>query len=299
MPTHTLKVSSEEACQRLDVFLTQHLSDVPSRNFVKKLIDDGFVKINDKSVKAHHKLCEGEKVFVDFPDQLLNPPTIEPEDTRLDIIFEDDYLLIINKPCGMLVHPASGINKGTLVNALLHHCEHLSDFNGRDRQGIVHRLDRETSGLMVVAKDNVTHTKLAKQFKKHTVHKQYAALVKGHVEFDEGVIDAPIAQDPRKRDKKSVQFMDEARDSLTHYKVLKRYDKITLIELYPKTGRTHQLRVHMAYLGHPILGDPKYGPKSNFPRLALHAQSLGFIHPQSKKFIEFTIDLPPEFNITL
>ncbi len=291
-----LKVAEEDSQKRLDVFLAQQLSEVGSRSFTKKLIEAGHVRLNKKVVKAHHKVVSGDEIVVEIPKDFLPPSDIEPQDIPLDIFYEDNYIVIVNKPSGMLVHPAAGIYKGTLVNALLFHGRKLSEGSAPMRQGIVHRLDQETSGLMVVAKDNLSHAYLAKQFAEHTVKKCYVALVDGKVEFDEGMVDAPLGRDKYHREKKAVLFEDDAKDALTIYRVRKRFDRATLVELWPKTGRTHQLRVHMAYLKHPILGDDKYGRnKNNFPRLALHAQVLGFRHPHTKRFVEFCQHPPKEF----
>jgi len=280
---------------RLDVFLTKMLDNVPSRTFVKRLIDEGFVLVDDKEVKAHQKILNGQKVYVDFPEDFLKPIDAEPENIPLDICYEDEQLLIINKPVGMLVHPAPSIAHGTLVNALLYHCQNLSDVNSKFRPGIVHRLDQDTSGLMVVAKDNKTHELLARQFAEHTIKKRYVALVEGSIEFEEGLIDEPIGRNPVHREKKKVDYSDFGKDSVTFYKVIKRVPKVTYVALLPKTGRTHQLRVHLAHIGHPILGDEKYGRKATFSRLALHAQSLGFIHPHSGLYVEFSSIAPREF----
>lgn len=297
MSTHTLKIDHENSQLRLDVYLTQTLPDVPSRTFVQKLIEAGKVSVNKKPVKANYKVVEGDEVLVD----LVLPPKdqgLAGENIPLDIFYEDESLLIINKPSGLLVHPANEKNvTGTLANALVHHCKSLSDFNDDVRPGIVHRLDRETSGLMVVAKDNKTHAKLAKQFEHHEVKKKYLALVEGEVQFDEGLIDAALGKHPRHHDRQKVSYEEEAKEAVTFYRVVKRVKGKTLISLFPQTGRTHQLRIHMAHLGHPILGDEKYGKLNSFPRLALHAQSIGFVHPKTGKFVEFSSRPPKEFSI--
>jgi len=295
MPEHKLKVHPEQSLTRLDIFLSQNLSEAPSRTFVKKLIDTGCVSVNEVIVKAHYKVQVGDEVVVEIPEYSKTPERIEPENIPLEIFYEDDYLIVVNKPTGMLVHPAGGVYSKTLVNALLYHYKKLSDVNSHLRAGIVHRLDQNTSGLIIVAKDNKTHVRLAQQFQKRKVRKSYIALVEREVEFDEGVIDAPLGRHPRHRDKKSVQFDDSAKEALTYYKVVKRHKNVSLISLFPKTGRTHQLRVHMHYLKHPILGDEKYGKKKNFPRLALHAQSVGIIHPHKQYYLEFVSKPPQEF----
>jgi 23S rRNA pseudouridine1911/1915/1917 synthase len=245
---------------------------------------------------SHHKILAGDEVVVELTEADVSWGNIKPENIPLDIFYEDQWLLVVNKPAGMLVHPVHGSRCGTLVNALLHHYQTLSDVNASFRPGIVHRLDRETSGLMLVAKDNVTHVRLARQFEKHRIQKRYLALVAGHIKFDEGVIDAPLGRHHVHWDKRGVSFDEEAKDAKTFYRVIKRFDKpVTLVALFPESGRTHQLRVHMAYLGHPILGDDKYGDRNSFPRLALHAQAICFLHPQTQCEIEFFSVAPKEF----
>lgn len=296
MAIHNFRVDDKGQHLRLDVFLTAELDVAPSRSYIKKLIDHGHVKVNERLVKAHHLLNPGDDICVDIPAEFMTSTYVEPQNIPLDIVYQDPQLLVINKPSGMLVHPAKGRYRDTLVNALLYHAKELSNFSGDlMRPGIVHRLDQETSGLILIAKDNITHTKLAKQFKKRVVKKQYVALVEGKIEFDEGLIEVPIGQHPKHREKKAVRFDDGARAAETVYKVLRYCNGTTLVVLSPKTGRTHQLRVHMKYLGHPILGDDKYGKRSGFSRLALHARSIGFTHPVNKEWIEFSTPIPPEF----
>ncbi len=292
MPTYQLKVDEANKDLRLDVFLAKNLPQIPSRSFVKRLIDSKGVTVNHKNQSAHYKVSAGEEVQVDAPP--IGMDNIEPENISLEIFYEDDDLIVVNKPIGMLVHPATGQYSGTLVNALLHHSKELSNINEPSRPGIVHRMDKETSGLILVAKNDLAHTHLAAQFEEHTIKKRYVALVEGLVEFDEGLIDAPLGRHPRHRDKKAVLFHN-SKEAQTLYTVLKRGKDKTLIALFPQTGRTHQLRVHMRHLGHSILGDDKYGKKSSFPRLALHAQSIGLIHPQTAQYIEFSSKVPPEF----
>ncbi|MFC1510723.1 RluA family pseudouridine synthase [Candidatus Omnitrophota bacterium] len=292
-----LKVDSEHQHKRLDVFLAQNLPDNPSRTYVKKLIDHGHVKVCEVVVKPHHKLALNDEVQVDIPEDFLKPQYIKPEDIPLDIFYQDPYFLIINKPSGLLVHPAQGCYSGTLVNALMNLSVELSQVGDDMRPGIVHRLDRETSGLIIIAKDNITHTKFAKQFQRREVHKRYVALVAGRVEFDEGEINEPLGKHVSAFGKRGVRYDKGGKESVTRYRVLKRFERATLIALYPKTGRTHQLRVHMRHIGHAILGDDKYGKKNSFPRLALHAQSIGFMHPQTKQYIQFSCRIPPEFRL--
>lgn len=292
MRTYVLKVDEENLGLRLDIFLTQSLPDIPSRSFIQKLIQSDHVTVNSRSVKANYQVALGDEIFVKILAVTSDP--IEPQNISLDIFYEDDELLIVNKPVGMMVHPATGQYTDTLVNALLHHCQTLSNVNEPLRPGIVHRLDKDTSGLILVAKTNSVHVHLARQFEKHTIYKRYVALVEGHVEFDEGFIDAPLGRHPRHREKKAVVFAD-SKTAETSYRVLKRLKNTTLVALFPHTGRTHQLRVHMAYLRHPVLGDEKYGHKGSFSRLALHAQAIGFTHPRSLHDVEFSSRVPPEF----
>lgn len=308
MTRQTLKVNEASTHLRLDVFIAQNLpqAQCPSRTYAQRLIAAGEVLVNGKSQKASYKVELNDKVTIE-QTCIDGPNLITAENIALDIFYEDRWLLIVNKPIGMLVHPVHGHHGGTLVNALMHHCQNLSDVNLPDdeedhfdpaliRPGIVHRLDRETSGLLVVAKDNQTHVLLAKAFESRQVKKKYLALVSGSINFDEGMIDAALGRHPVYRDKKAVVDDDKGKAAVTVYRVIKRFGKqATLVSLYPKSGRTHQLRVHMAHLGHPILGDEKYGQAKSFSRMALHAQSLGFYHPHLKDFIEFSTAVPPEF----
>lgn len=295
MPMHTFKVDPQNDKTRLDVFLAECLPDAPSRTFVQKLIAAGQVSVNQKPAKAHLKLATDDEVVVqEF--KILSRQSLKAEDIPLDVVYEDDRILLINKPSGLLVHPVNAQNQsGTLVNALLHHCRKLSKADEDLRPGIVHRLDRETSGLLLVAKDDKTHVFLSKQFQEHQIYKKYLALVEGDVQFDEGVVDVALGRDRRFYDRKRVSYEDDAKEAQTFYKVVKHFKGRTLIALFPKTGRTHQLRVHMAHLGHPILGDDKYGKRKSFPRLALHAQAIGFMHPSMQRFIEFSTRPPAEF----
>jgi len=244
-------------------------------------------------VKSNYKVKLQDEIKVVIADK--KEASIGAENIPLEVVYEDDDLAVINKPAGLVVHPAPGNREHTLVNALFNRFNKLSDVNP-SRPGIVHRLDKETSGLLVVAKNNFSHQLLSQQFEKHTIKRVYIALVKGKVEFDEDVIELPIARHPVKRENMAVSFKEEAKFARTHYLTLKRSKEFSLVELKPFTGRTHQLRVHLAFLGHPILGDKKYGKENDFSRLALHAKSLGFVHPRSGKLIEFTSDLPKEFN---
>jgi len=301
MKNLSIDVKEEDNKQRLDVFLAKSLSDVPSRTFVKKIIEGGNVLVNGKKVKVHHKIYLGDKIEVEIPDVDDTFEDIKPEKIELDIFYEDSAILVINKPIGMLVHPTHNCQTGTLVNAVLYYLkernETLSDINSNVRPGIVHRLDRDTSGLIIVAKDNVSHVRLSRQFEKHKIRKRYVALVKGDITFDEGIIDVPLGRHPGHWDKKSVSYDEMSKEAKTIYRVLKRCDKSkTLVALFPESGRTHQLRVHMAHIGHPILGDTKYGRSNSFPRMALHAQAIGFHHPQTRRYIEFFLPIPKEIS---
>jgi 23S rRNA pseudouridine1911/1915/1917 synthase len=248
--------------------------------------------LDGKTPKAHYKIKTGEVYRLQIPDQ--QTLLIAPEDIALDIRFEDEDVVVVNKPAGMVVHPGAGNYHGTLVNSLIFHCPTLSSINPL-RPGIVHRLDKDTSGLIVVAKNNLSHHYLSHQFAQHSILRQYVALVKGKVELNADVIELPIGRHPRQREKMSVSFIKQHKYAKTKYRVLKRNPHITLLELTPFTGRTHQLRVHLSYIGHPILGDKKYGRDTKFSRMALHAYRIGFVHPRSNKFIEIKTDIPKEF----
>ncbi len=294
MPTYTLTVAQENNGLRLDVFLAKSIPEAPSRSFIQKLITSKETTVNGEFVKSNYKVACGDEVKINF--DLITADDLKAENIPLDIFYEDEVIIVVNKPTGMLVHPASGRYTKTLVNALLYHSQSLSNINQPFRPGIVHRLDEDTSGLIVIAKTNLAHAQLAKQFEEHVVYKCYVALVEGIVEFDEGFIDAPLARHPRNREKRSVAFHEEAKEARTTYRVLERFKTASLVALFPQTGRTHQLRVHMAHLKHPILGDGKYGHKNSFSRLALHAQSIGFVHPNTLHYIEFCSVIPEEFR---
>ena len=296
MAEYLFKIDENNCGPRLDVFLAQNLENETTRSFVKKLVEGNAVAVNNKHVKAHYKVSEGDEIRVQISDEDYGNTALKPEDIPLDIFYEDDSLVVVNKPIGMLVHPVHGRSSGTLVNALLFHFEKLSDINSSFRPGIVHRLDRETSGLLLVAKDNRTHVRLSRQFEKHRIKKKYVAVVRGDVNFDEGIIDAPLGRHYSKWDKRAVSYDSSAKEARTFYKVLKRFSgKATLVALFPESGRTHQLRVHMAHLRHPILGDDKYGNRDSFFRMALHAQTIKIKHPENNQFVEFSSPIPEEF----
>jgi len=296
MHEYTLKVSERNSGMRLDLFLSEFSQKNNlgfSRTAIQKLILKGGVK-SKKSIlnKPHYKVKAGDTLEIDIEDK--KPNILKAQNIPLDIVYEDKDLAIVNKSSGLVVHPAPGNYEYTLVNALLYRFKELSDINPQ-RPGIVHRLDKETSGLLVIAKNNASHLALAKQFAEHSIKRKYIALVKGKMEFDENIIELPIGRHPYKRKSMSVAFGKKARYAKTYYRTLKRTEDFSLLELEPFTGRTHQLRVHLAYLGHPILGDTKYGKNNPFKRLALHAQYIGFRHPSTGRFIEFNCEAPPEF----
>jgi len=283
---HTHNVQEEFKDLRLDVYLANAMPEVPSRVFIKKMIDAGQVMVNGRQEKSKYRVAAGDHIEADFNEEVFAPKDILAEKMELDIFYEDEDLVVINKPEGLTVHPASGSQSGTLVNGLMYRYQELSDVNGPVRPGIVHRLDRDTSGLILIAKTNVAHARLGRQFEKHTIIKRYIARVQGKVQFDQGVIDVPLERHKKYHDMRQVAREGSGKSAITLYQVLKRF---------PKTGRTHQLRVHMTHLGHPILGDEKYGRKESFSRLALHAQSIAFTHPITKAYIEFSCPTPQEF----
>lgn len=297
MREYTVRVIAEEAGRRLDLFLldfSKKRSLGFSRTHIQRLISSGNVLLsNSIKPRAHYKVCCADELKVIIEDKKSGGPG--PEEIPLDVVYEDEHLAVINKPAGLVVHPAPGNYEHTLVNALLYRFKKLSDINPQ-RPGIVHRLDKDTSGLIVIAKDNVSHLALAGQFAQHSIKRKYVALVKGEIEFDENVIELPIGRHPLKRKNMSVSFNKNAKYARTRYRTLKRAKEFSLLELEPYTGRTHQLRVHLAFINHPIMGDSKYGRENKFARLALHAKYLGFAHPDSGKFMEFETKIPDEFH---
>lgn len=278
---------------RVDQFLATLSEPEISRSYASKLIKDGLIKINDKSCKASAKVNAGDILMIDMPE-----PTsldVEAEDIPLDIVYEDKDFLIVNKPKGMVVHPAAGHYNGTLVNAVMNHCgQDLSSINGVMRPGIVHRIDKNTTGLLVICKNDKTHKSLAEQLKVHSITRKYVAIVCGNIKEDLGTVDAPIGRSKKDRKKQAIDELD-GRDAVTHYHVLERFGDYTLVECVLETGRTHQIRVHMASIGHPVLGDDVYGPKKcpfNLEGQCLHAKVLGFIHPTTGEYVEFNSDYP-------
>lgn len=298
------EITEDDEGKRLDKFLVERLPAKHSRAFIQRLISDGDVRVGPiggglsggvggESVKCHHRTRAGELVMVTV--SAPKESAIKSEEIPLNVVYEDDHVIIVDKSAEMVVHPAPGNYSGTLVNALLGRCKNLSGIGGVLKPGIVHRIDRGTSGLLVAAKTDQAHQALAEQFKDKSVKRVYVALVKGVVQLDNGIIELPIGRSIRDRKKMAVKF-DDSRAALTRYKVLERFKNSTLLELTLGTGRTHQIRVHMSYVGHPLVGDDKYGVKSELGRPALHAKTLGFIHPTTKKYMEFTSDLPSDMK---
>lgn len=278
---------------RIDKYLTDKLA-APSRSYVQNIIDKDLVTVNNKVVKSNYKLRREDVINVTIPE----PEKLEaiPQDIPLDILYEDKDVIVVNKPQGMVVHPAAGNKDNTLVNALLHHCEDLSGINGVIRPGIVHRIDKNTSGILVAAKNDNAHNKLAAQLKEHTMNREYIALVEGRINREDGTIDAPLGRNPQDRLKYAV--VKDGKNAITHYKVLQVFDKYTLVACKLETGRTHQIRVHMAYIGHPLVGDPLYGFKKQSFKLQgqlLHARVLGFVHPSTEEYMEFEAPIPDYF----
>lgn len=285
----------EENGIRLDAFVSA-ACDI-SRSLAADIIDQGLVKVNGKVAKKSAKLTVGNNVEVQMPD--LAEPEAIPQDIPLDIVYEDDDLLVVNKPKGMVVHPAPGNPDGTLVNALLFHCkDSLSGINGVLRPGIVHRIDKDTSGLLIVAKNDKAHNALAEQIKEHSFTREYRAVVYGNVKDDTGTVNAPIGRDPKNRQRMAVVYVN-SKPAVTHYEVLRRFEGFTFMKFRLETGRTHQIRVHMASLGHPLAGDPVYGPKKVITELdgqCLHAGLIGFVHPTTGEYMEFTSEIPQYFT---
>ena len=301
-----IRVKEEEAGLRLDAYLANN-SDL-SRSSAARLIEDGLVLVNGKAKQKKYSVCSGDEVEYELPE--CEECEALPENIPLDVVYEDDYIIVINKPKGMVVHPAPGNYSGTLVNALLYHCKgSLSGIGGVIRPGIVHRIDKDTSGLLVVAKCDEAHTALSDDLKVHAVEREYRALVSGGFKDDEGTVDLPIGRHPVDRKKMAVLLGDEnAREAITHYEVLARYGNISYLALRLETGRTHQIRVHMSYTGHALLGDEVYQKNktqfekkhpSLFKGQALHAIRLTLTHPKTKERMTFECDLPSEFKKAL
>lgn len=290
-------VSSEDSESRLDLFLTAHVPDV-TRSFIQRLIVDGQVTVNEKvRTKTGFSLTAGDRIQLSLPAPVSS--AIIPEDIPLDILFEDDQLAVINKARGMVVHPAPGNQQGTLVNALLAHCQDLSGINGVIRPGIVHRLDKDTSGVMLVAKTDQAHVSLAEQIGNHKAGRIYLVVVHGNFTQEEGQVEGAIGRHPKDRQKMSV-VRQGGKAALTHYKVLERLGRYCLVSCKLETGRTHQIRVHMAFIGHPVVGDPKYGPptpKFSIKGQALHSSQIHFVHPRTGEEMTFTAPLPQDMQV--
>lgn len=289
-------VSQETAGTRVDKLLAYSM-DGFTRSGIQHLLSEGNVTCGAKPITKNYKCREGDEIKVFVPD--AKPLDIEAQDIPLDIVYEDEYLLVVDKPKGMVVHPANGNYDGTLVNALMHHCgDSLSGINGVIRPGIVHRIDKDTSGLLIVAKTDAAHIGLAEQIKEHSFTRAYEAVVYGNIKDDEGTICQPIGRNPKDRKKMAVVYTN-SKPATTHYKVLQRFGNFTHIRCVLETGRTHQIRVHMAFIGHPIAGDSVYGPKKVITELngqCLHAKQIGFVHPITNEYMEFESDLPEYFT---
>lgn len=289
-------VTAEEAGQRLDAYLSVAIPEI-SRSYAQQLLSDGLVSVNGKKPKASLKLKAGDQVLCQIPAPSV--PDILPENIPLDILYEDDDLLVVNKPKGMVVHPAAGHLSGTLVNALMYHCgDSLSGINGILRPGILHRIDMNTTGSLLVAKHDEAHRILAQQLKEHSITRRYRAIVCGNIKEDSGTVDAPIGRHPIDRKKMAIKRQN-GKEAVTHFQVLERFGNYTLIECRLETGRTHQIRVHMSSLHHPVLGDDVYGPEKCPWKLqgqTLHAAVLGFDHPRTGAYMEFEAPLPEYFE---
>ncbi len=296
MDRFCFKADSENVGMRIDKYLAVSIKEI-TRSAIVGLIDSENITVNGNSVTKNYKLKHGDNIEVTVPDPVKYEA--KAENIPLDIIYEDDDLLIVNKPKGMVVHPAPGNYEGTLVNALMYHCRNnLSGINGVLRPGIVHRIDKETSGLLIVAKNDKAHKHLAEQIKRHTFTREYEAVVVGNIKDDKGTVDAPIGR--HRIDRKKMTVTDRnSKNAVTHYEVIARYRGYTHIKCILETGRTHQIRVHMAYIGHPVSGDTVYGNKKekvNFEGQCLHARKIGFIHPSKEEYMEFTSELPEYFK---
>ncbi len=295
MKQDTFELEAEYEGERLDKYLSI-LYPEQSRSFFQKLIKDGHVLVNDTPEKANYRLRVEDLISVTIPDAVETP--ILPENIPLDILYEDDDLLVVNKPKGMVVHPSAGHYTGTLVNAIMYHCkDSLSGINGEIRPGIVHRIDMDTTGSLIVCKNDESHIFIAEQIKEHSVTRKYRGIVYGGVSDDEGTIDAPIGRHPT--DRKKMAIVPNGKPAVTHYRVLQRFERYTYMEFQLETGRTHQIRVHMASIGHPLLGDAVYSSGKSPYHLqgqTLHAMTIGFIHPATREYLEITAPLPDYFE---
>lgn len=286
----------ENQQMRLDKYLAEQFPE-QTRSYLQKLIKEGQVLVNGKSVKSGYQLSRGDEVSVNIPEP--KELDVEPQKMDLDIVYEDEDVILINKPKGMVVHPAPGHTTDTLVNGLLYHCkDNLSGINGVARPGIVHRIDRDTTGILIVCKNDMSHNSIAAQLKEHSINRRYRALVHGNLKEDSGTIEGPIGRHPVDRKKMAINERN-GKPAVTHYTVLERFGNYTLIECKLETGRTHQIRVHMSSIGHPLVGDEVYGPAKCPFKLqgqCLHAMVLGFVHPRTGEYMEFSADLPEYFE---
>ncbi|MDM5189597.1 RluA family pseudouridine synthase [Bacillus sp. DX4.1] len=289
-------VTEEQKSERIDKFVAG-VNNEWSRSQVQQWIKDGVVTVNGNDIKGNYKVKVNDEIAIAIPEP--EELDILPEDMNLEIYYEDADVLVVNKPRGMVVHPAPGHTRGTLVNGLMYHCTDLSGINGVMRPGIVHRIDKDTSGLLMVAKNDMAHESLVNQLVAKTVTRRYKAIVHGVIPHDKGTIDAPIGRD--KKDRQSMTVEDKGKNAVTHFHVLERFNNFTLVECRLETGRTHQIRVHMKYIGFPLAGDPKYGPKKTMDinGQALHAGILGFNHPRTGEYIEFEAPIPQVFEEVL
>ena len=289
----TFIIEKEQEKERIDKAIASFDTDW-SRTQIQNFIKDGSVLVNNEPAKTSYKVKEGDVIIVTPPEVV--ELDIVAENLNLEIVYEDEDVLVVYKPRGMVVHPAPGHLSGTLVNGLMHQIKDLSGINGVLRPGIVHRIDKDTTGLLMVAKNDVAHVSLVDQLVKKTVTRKYTALVHGHIAHDKGTIDAPIGRD--KKERQNMAVVDNGKHAVTHFRVLERFNKYTLVECQLETGRTHQIRVHMKYIGYPLAGDPKYGPKKtlNFNGQVLHAGVLGFIQPRTGEYLEFSYPLPADFT---
>ncbi len=287
------QVLESDQSKRIDKLLSEVITDA-SRSQVQGWLQEDLVLVNGETVKNNYKVQQGDTITWSIPEP--KPLDLAPENIPIEIIYEDEDVLVVNKPSGMVVHPSAGHEGGTLVNALLYHCNDLSGINGIERPGIVHRIDKDTSGLLMVAKNDRAHQSLVEQLSGKTVERKYVAVVHGLISHEYGTIDAPIGRDPKDRQRMAV--VEGGREAVTHFRVMEHFDDFTYVECTLETGRTHQIRVHMRYINHPLAGDPKYGPRKTLDLngQALHAKSIGFKHPGTGEWMQFEVEPPQDFK---